>query len=203
MAATTIGVLALQGAFAAHQSRLAVLGVDAPAVRTAADLDGLDAIVLPGGESTTMSRLLTTSGLFDELKGRLIDGLPVFGTCASPFVVESLPFTVSDYRFLDAFETDEQLIRAIREKAFYYINKPFDREVLRTLVAIRNGRGMVDDIDHLGNRRVRSVGEMAENAFRIGLVRVERAVRERLPHGCVVLRARWHDPGGRGQVHRL
>ncbi len=53
-------------------------------------------------------------------------------------------------------------------------------EVLRTLIDIRNGKGIVDDIDHLGNRRVRSVGEMAENQFRIGLVRVERAVKERL-----------------------
>jgi len=53
-------------------------------------------------------------------------------------------------------------------------------DVLRTLCDIRNGEGTVDDIDHLGNRRVRSVGEMAENAFRIGLVRVERAVKERL-----------------------
>ena len=53
-------------------------------------------------------------------------------------------------------------------------------EVLRTLVDIRNGNGVVDDIDHLGNRRVRSVGEMAENQFRVGLVRVERAVKERL-----------------------
>ncbi|CBL43941.1 DNA-directed RNA polymerase beta subunit [gamma proteobacterium HdN1] len=52
--------------------------------------------------------------------------------------------------------------------------------VLKTLVAIRNGQGVVDDIDHLGNRRVRSVGEMAENQFRVGLVRVERAVKERL-----------------------
>ncbi|MGD9387014.1 MAG: DNA-directed RNA polymerase subunit beta [Gammaproteobacteria bacterium] len=52
--------------------------------------------------------------------------------------------------------------------------------VLLTLCDIRNGSGTVDDIDHLGNRRVRSVGEMAENAFRIGLVRVERAVKERL-----------------------
>ncbi len=52
--------------------------------------------------------------------------------------------------------------------------------VLKTLIDIRNGNGEVDDIDHLGNRRVRSVGEMAENAFRIGLVRVERAVKERL-----------------------
>ncbi|AQZ93872.1 DNA-directed RNA polymerase subunit beta [Halopseudomonas phragmitis] len=53
-------------------------------------------------------------------------------------------------------------------------------EVLKTLVDIRNGKGVVDDIDHLGNRRVRSVGEMAENQFRVGLVRVERAVKERL-----------------------
>jgi DNA-directed RNA polymerase subunit beta len=53
-------------------------------------------------------------------------------------------------------------------------------DVLKTLVGIRNGRGVVDDIDHLGNRRVRSVGEMAENQFRVGLVRVERAVKERL-----------------------
>jgi DNA-directed RNA polymerase subunit beta len=53
-------------------------------------------------------------------------------------------------------------------------------DVLKELIKIRNGNGVVDDIDHLGNRRVRSVGEMIENQFRIGLVRVERAVRERL-----------------------
>jgi DNA-directed RNA polymerase subunit beta len=53
-------------------------------------------------------------------------------------------------------------------------------DVLRELINIRNGKGVVDDIDHLGNRRIRSVGEMAENQFRVGLVRVERAVRERL-----------------------
>jgi DNA-directed RNA polymerase subunit beta len=53
-------------------------------------------------------------------------------------------------------------------------------DVLKVLIDIKNGHGTVDDIDHLGNRRVRSVGEMAENTFRIGLVRVERAVRERL-----------------------
>jgi DNA-directed RNA polymerase subunit beta len=53
-------------------------------------------------------------------------------------------------------------------------------EVIRILVELRNGRGEIDDIDHLGNRRVRSVGELAENQFRAGLVRVERAVKERL-----------------------
>ncbi len=53
-------------------------------------------------------------------------------------------------------------------------------DVLKVLIDIRDGRGVVDDIDHLGNRRIRSVGEMAENQFRVGLVRVERAVKERL-----------------------
>ena len=53
-------------------------------------------------------------------------------------------------------------------------------EVIKILVELRNGRGDIDDIDHLGNRRVRSVGELAENQFRAGLVRVERAVKERL-----------------------
>ena len=53
-------------------------------------------------------------------------------------------------------------------------------DVMRCLINIRNGKDTVDDIDHLGNRRVRSVGEMAENAFRLGLIRVERAVKERL-----------------------
>ncbi|MBY5994253.1 DNA-directed RNA polymerase subunit beta [Ferrimonas balearica] len=56
-------------------------------------------------------------------------------------------------------------------------------EVMRKIIEIRNGGDEVDDIDHLGNRRIRSVGEMAENQFRVGLVRVERAVRERLSLG--------------------
>src|SRR4051812_37485363 len=77
-----VGVLALQGAFDAHRQRLAALGVDAPLVRTPSDLDAVDALVLPGGESTTMSKLLDTSGLFDPLHKRITAGMPVFGTCA-------------------------------------------------------------------------------------------------------------------------
>ncbi|QJC35790.1 DNA-directed RNA polymerase subunit beta [Enterobacteriaceae endosymbiont of Donacia sparganii] len=56
-------------------------------------------------------------------------------------------------------------------------------DVIKKLISIRNGKGNVDDIDHLGNRRIRSIGEMAENQFRIGLIRVERAVKERLSLG--------------------
>jgi DNA-directed RNA polymerase, beta subunit/140 kD subunit len=60
------------------------------------------------------------------------------------------------------------------------LNKDDVVDVIKELVNIRNGNGIVDDIDHLGNRRVRSVGEMIENVYRVGLVRVERAVKERL-----------------------
>jgi 5'-phosphate synthase pdxT subunit len=80
--APLVGVLALQGAFVAHQQRFAELDVPTRQVRTPTDVDGLDAVVMPGGESTTMSKLLTSSGLFDELKARMSDGLAVFGTCA-------------------------------------------------------------------------------------------------------------------------
>jgi 5'-phosphate synthase pdxT subunit len=84
-----IGVLALQGAFAAHRRRLAELGVASRDVRQPRDLIGLDGLVMPGGESTTMSNLLTSSGLFDEIGARLSDGLPVFGTCAGLILLAS------------------------------------------------------------------------------------------------------------------
>ena len=53
-------------------------------------------------------------------------------------------------------------------------------ETVRHLIELKNGRGSVDDIDHLGNRRVRAVGELMENQYRIGLVRMERAIKERM-----------------------
>jgi len=103
-------------------------------------------------------------GLLDENGVPIETGLPV----------------LYDARYLKSRSDDES-------KQFVALQTQAGREdssdildVLKTLCEIRNGRGTVDDIDHLGNRRVRSVGEMAENQFRIGLVRVERAVRERL-----------------------
>ena len=86
------------------------------------------------------------------------------------------PGILYDAKYLSE-RNEEALKKLFKEKG----DSPSDiTNVLSTLVAIRNGRGTIDDIDHLGNRRVRSVGEMAENQFRIGLVRVERAVKERL-----------------------
>jgi 5'-phosphate synthase pdxT subunit len=77
-----VGVLALQGAFAAHARTLADLGARPVEVRTPGDLDGVSALVMPGGESTTMSFLLESSGLFDVIADRLAGGMAVFGTCA-------------------------------------------------------------------------------------------------------------------------
>ena len=77
-----IGVLALQGASARHVEALTDVGAEAVPVRTPADLDRLDGLVIPGGESTTISHLLGTSGLHEPLADALADGLPALGTCA-------------------------------------------------------------------------------------------------------------------------
>jgi len=78
----TIGVLALQGDVREHVLAFEGLGVGVRDVRRPDDLEGLDGLVLPGGESTTLSLLLGSSGLFDPLATALRGGLPVFGTCA-------------------------------------------------------------------------------------------------------------------------
>jgi 5'-phosphate synthase pdxT subunit len=77
-----VGVLALQGAFREHREVFDALGVETIEVRTPAELGALDALILPGGESTTLSKLLDTSGVRVPLAERLADGLPVLGTCA-------------------------------------------------------------------------------------------------------------------------
>jgi 5'-phosphate synthase pdxT subunit len=84
-----VGVLALQGAFAAHARCVRALDAEPVEVRTPDQLDEVDALILPGGESTTMSMLLETSGLFDPLAARLADGLPTLGTCAGMILLGS------------------------------------------------------------------------------------------------------------------
>lgn len=78
----TIGVLALQGGVAEHERALQRLGATTRQVRRPEHLDGLDAIVLPGGESTTISKLLELNGLLEPLRSAIHNGLPTYGTCA-------------------------------------------------------------------------------------------------------------------------
>ncbi len=83
-----IGVLALQGAFAEHVRALARLGVISREVRLPADLDGLDGLIVPGGESTTIGKLLGRTGLLDAIRQQATaDALPVWGTCAGLIVL--------------------------------------------------------------------------------------------------------------------
>ena len=87
MPARTVGVLALQGAVALHARALERLGAEVVEVRTPEQLAGVDALVIPGGESTTISKLLEANELFEPLAARLADGLPVLGTCAGMIVL--------------------------------------------------------------------------------------------------------------------
>ncbi|MDO8692189.1 MAG: pyridoxal 5'-phosphate synthase glutaminase subunit PdxT [Dehalococcoidia bacterium] len=77
-----VGVLALQGAFAEHLSALARLGIEGLPVRLPEQLDGLDGLIIPGGESTTISKLMLSYGIFEALRVRIESGLAVWGTCA-------------------------------------------------------------------------------------------------------------------------
>lgn len=85
----TVGVLAIQGAFAEHEAALRDVGADTRLVRTPEGLDGLDGLVLPGGESTTFGLVGERSGLLDALRAAVRSGLPVFGTCAGMIMLAS------------------------------------------------------------------------------------------------------------------
>lgn len=93
------GVLALQGAFREHREVLDALGVEAVEVRVPQQLSGLDALFIPGGESTTITKLLETSGLREPLHAELTDGLPVFGTCAGLILLAGDVRDTSDRRY--------------------------------------------------------------------------------------------------------
>ncbi len=116
-----IGVLALQGAFREHLDTLRAIGVEGVRVREPADLEGVDALILPGGESTTMRQLIERWGLRDPILRMAERGAPIFGTCAGMIVLAReiaggeepilplLDVTVERNAFgrqLDSFETD-------------------------------------------------------------------------------------------------
>lgn len=77
-----VGVLALQGDFREHIAALSAIGVNAVAVKTESEINSVDALVLPGGESTTIAKLARIFGVFDLIKSRISSGLPVYGSCA-------------------------------------------------------------------------------------------------------------------------
>ena len=95
MSVPRLGVLALQGAAAAHVRALSAIGLPSALVRVPDDLDGLDGLIIPGGESTTISMLLDSSGVLEPLQQAVDDGLGVFGTCAGMILAST---TIEDGR---------------------------------------------------------------------------------------------------------
>jgi len=155
----TIGVLAIQGDFLEHRHVLARLGVDAPEVRLPSELDGLDGLIIPGGESTTIVQLIDIYGFRSVLADRVREGLPVWGTCAGMIVLADsltdrrpeplhlMNIDVSRNAFgsqVDSFEADLD-IESVEGPAFrgVFIRAPIVNRAgdgVRVLAALPDGR---------------------------------------------------------------
>ena len=155
----TIGVLAIQGDFLEHRHVLARLGVDAPEIRLPSELDGLDGLIIPGGESTTIVQLIDIYGFRSVLADRVRDGLPVWGTCAGMIVLADsltdrrpeplhlMDIEVSRNAFgsqVDSFEADLD-IESVEGPAFrgVFIRAPIVNRAgdgVRVLAALPDGR---------------------------------------------------------------
>lgn len=144
-----VGVLALQGDVAEHASALADCGAHVVEVRSPGHLAGLDGLVLPGGESTTMSMLLERAGLFEPLAKRLADGMPALGTCAGMIllaadVLDGRPdqrsFAALDIAVRrNAFGRQVQSFEAGLDVAGFSAGGPFDAVFIRAPAVERVG----------------------------------------------------------------
>jgi pyridoxal 5'-phosphate synthase pdxT subunit len=157
--AMRIGVLALQGAFREHRHALDELGIEAIEVRRPEDLSGLDALIIPGGESTTIRLLMAEYGLLPSLRERVAHGFPVLGTCAGMIVLadrvdgqpaeglDGLDISVRRNAFgrqVDSFEADLE-IPALGPLPFHavFIRAPIVEEVdsgVEVLARLEDGR---------------------------------------------------------------
>ena len=157
-AGRSVGVLALQGAFAEHAVAMRRLGASVIEVRTSKHLEQVEALAMPGGESTTMSKLLTTSGLFEPLAGRLAEGMPTFGTCAGMILLATqiadgrpdqrsfaaLDITVrrNGYgRQVDSFEADLEVTGLSEPFTAVFIRAPVVERVGQSVTVLAVARG--------------------------------------------------------------
>jgi 5'-phosphate synthase pdxT subunit len=155
----TVGILALQGGFEAHEQIVRSLGARALQVRTSADLEGLDALIIPGGESTVMTLGIERDGLAEPLRDLVRRGTPVLGTCAGMIMLDRDHLGVLDIsternafgRQLRSFECDLELpglpggpVHAVFIRAPWVREHGEDVEVLGAIdghpVAVRQGR---------------------------------------------------------------
>ena len=148
-----VGVLALQGAFAQHAQVLVALGAAPVEVRCPTDLADVDAMVLPGGESTTMSMLLDSSGLRQPVADRLANGMPTFGTCAGMILLATrLADGRYDQRSFGAIDLDvrrngygRQIDSFEKDLVVTGLDEPFHGDFIRAPVVDRVG----DDVEVL------------------------------------------------------
>jgi 5'-phosphate synthase pdxT subunit len=158
---TCIGVLALQGDFAEHIAIFQRLGIEAREVRQAQELAGLDGLVIPGGESTTVARLISEFGLLEPLRERTQNGFPVWGTCTGMIVLaqrasdldwptlSALAIAVRRNAFgrqVDSFETD-LAVPALGQQPFHavFIRAPLVEELsdgVEVLARLDNGKAV-------------------------------------------------------------
>jgi pyridoxal 5'-phosphate synthase pdxT subunit len=157
-----VGVLAIQGDFEAHEAALSRLGTDPVEVRTPGDLDGLDALVVPGGESTTISMGLEATGLDEAIRGFAGAGKPILGTCAGLIVLDRAHLGLIDIdarrnafgRQVHSFEADvavaglgDEPLRAVFIRAPWIDDAGEEVEVLAELdghpVVARQGKLLV------------------------------------------------------------
>ena len=157
--ARKVGVLALQGDFAEHMKSLESIGAEPTEVRLPGDLVDIDALIIPGGESTTIARLMDVFGLTKDIKGRVKEGMPVWGTCAGMIVLAKRlvedrpqPLGLMDIRVqrnaygrqIDSFET-EIPVPALGEKSFraVFIRAPAIEEIgsaVETIACLEDGQ---------------------------------------------------------------
>ncbi len=153
-----VGVLALQGGFAAHAAILRDLGAEVREVRTPDDLEGLDGLVMPGGESTTMTLGIEREGLAEPLRSLVAEGTPVLGTCAGLIMLDREHLGVLDVRAqrnafgrqVASFEADLEVlgdaVRAVFIRAPWVAEHGAEVEVLASVdghpVAVRQGNVM-------------------------------------------------------------
>jgi pyridoxal 5'-phosphate synthase pdxT subunit len=152
-----IGVLAIQGDFGAHRRMLSALGAEASEVRTTVELESLDGLVIPGGESTTISMGMERDGLDEAIRSRHASGMPIFGSCAGMIVCDRDHLGLADYlcrrnafgRQLQSFEEDlvidglgEEPLRAVFIRAPWVEEAGPEVEVLAEIrghpVAVRH-----------------------------------------------------------------
>jgi pyridoxal 5'-phosphate synthase pdxT subunit len=157
--APLIGVLALQGDFEAHERVLRRLGARVREVRVVADLDGIDGLIIPGGESTTMTLGIEREGLAEPIAARVGEGLPVFGSCAGLIMLDRAHLGLMDIvaernafgRQIRSFEADLDVaglpggpLRAVFIRAPWIAERGADVQVLAEVdghaVAARQGR---------------------------------------------------------------